>query len=116
MCTLDLVRERRGALPASPLPGETLSTETDSLRRLARLRWRMAIAVSSLVVAGYFGFVLLIAFFKPGMSVLSTEGLSVGVALGAAVIGGTWGTTWYYVRWSNQRIDAEIARLRNGAR
>ena len=36
--------------------------ERTALQALARLRWRMAIGLSALMVLIYFGFILLIAF------------------------------------------------------
>src|SRR5690606_41430033 len=81
------------------------SPQVASLRRLVRLRWRMGIAVSTFVALVYFGFILLIALFRATLSVLITEGLSVGVALGAGVIVITWAATWFYVRWKIGRAS-----------
>ena len=85
-----------------------------ALRALAQRRWRMAIALSVLMVAIYFGFILLIAFNKAAMGALVTSGLSVGIILGALVILLTWATTLFYVRWANRHVDGEIARLNAG--
>ena len=71
----------------------------------------MAIGLSVVMVAIYFGFILLIAFNKPAMGALLAPGLSVGIVLGAAVILLTWATTLFYVRWANRHVDGEIARL-----
>jgi uncharacterized membrane protein (DUF485 family) len=93
-----------------------MSDESIALRRLALKRWRMAIALSAVVVVIYFGFILLIAFNKAAMGALLAEGLSVGIVLGALVIVLTWATTWFYVRWTGRHIDAEVARLNGGKR
>ena len=85
-----------------------------ALQALARLRWRMAIGLSGLMVVIYFGFILLIAFNKPAMGALITPGLSVGIVLGAAVIVATWAVTWFYIRWANRHVDAEVTRLGGG--
>jgi uncharacterized membrane protein (DUF485 family) len=82
-----------------------------TLHSLVRLRWRVAIAVSAMMVVIYFGFILLIAFSKRAMSVLVVPGLSVGIVLGAMVIALTIATTWFYVRWANRQVDGEIVRL-----
>ena len=84
------------------------------LAALARRRWRMAIALSALMVVIYFGFILLIAFDKPAMGARLGPGLSVGIVLGALVIVLTWATTWYYVRWANRHLDVAVQRLRDG--
>ncbi len=82
-----------------------------ALHTLAQRRWRMAISLSVLMVVIYFGFVLLVAWNKDGLGTLIVPGLSVGIVLGALVIVLTWGVTWFYVRWANTHIDAEIRRL-----
>ena len=51
-----------------------------TLHDLVRLRWRMAIALSLLMVVIYFGFILLIAFNKPAMGALIVPGLSTVAA------------------------------------
>jgi uncharacterized membrane protein (DUF485 family) len=85
-----------------------------SLTQLARQRWRLAAALSTVVVAVYFGFVLLVAFDKPRVATLLAPGLSLGILLGALVILASWLVTWIYVRWANAHFDARVAALRSG--
>ncbi len=82
-----------------------------SLREVARQRWRVAVALSALMVFIYFGFILLLAFNKEGVSAEIVPGLSVGILLGALVIVATWGVTWFYVRWANSHIDTQVAGI-----
>ncbi len=88
-----------------------MSEDSQALRALARRRWRMAISLSAVMVAIYFGFVLLVAWNKDGLGTLLVPGLSVGIVLGALVILLTWAVILFYVRWANTHIDAEITRL-----
>ncbi len=88
-----------------------MSSDTAALRSLAQKRWRMALTLSAVMVAIYFGFVLLVAFNKEGLGTLIVPGLSAGIVLGALVIVLSWAVTWYYVRWANAHVDDEIARL-----
>ncbi len=83
-----------------------------TLALLSRQRWRVAIALSAVMILVYFGFVLLIAFDKPRVAQLVAPGLSLGILLGALVIVATWIITWIYVRWANKHIDARVAELR----
>jgi uncharacterized membrane protein (DUF485 family) len=83
-----------------------------TLALLARQRWRMAVAMSLVMVLVYFGFVLLIAFDKPQLGQLIAPGLSVGILLGALVIVATWIVTWIYARWANRHLDRRVAELR----
>jgi len=83
-------------------------------RSLAAARWRIAITLTAVMVAIYFGFILLIAYDKPLMGRLITRGLSVGVLLGALVIVFSWVLTWVYVRWANTHYDAGMDEVRRG--
>lgn len=84
---------------------------TEALRALTRRRWRIASALTAVMVALYFGFILLIAFDKTLLGTLVTPGLSLGILLGALVIVGAWILTWIYVRWANRVYDPELARI-----
>jgi uncharacterized membrane protein (DUF485 family) len=75
-----------------------------------RLRIGAILTVAELIV--YFGFILLVAFNKGGLSVIITPGLSVGILLGVLVILATWVLTWVYVGWANKVYEPEIARLK----
>jgi uncharacterized membrane protein (DUF485 family) len=84
-----------------------------SYHALHERRWRIAIALTAVVAAVYFGFILLVAYAKPLMGRALVPGLSVGILLGAVVIVAAWVTTWGYVRWANTHFDAEITRLKS---
>ena len=85
----------------------------EALRKISTRRWRIAIVLSVCMLAIYFGFILLIAFDKPLMGSLLTDGLSLGILLGALVIVSAWVLTTIYVRWANRVYDEQIAQLRN---
>ena len=93
------------APPPRPLPDARL-------RSLAAARWKVAIALTGVMVAVYFGFIALIAYDRPLLARRLAPGLSVGIVLGALVIVSAWFLTWVYVRWANTRYDAELQRLR----
>jgi uncharacterized membrane protein (DUF485 family) len=90
---------------------------TDRQRRLAALsaaQWRLALILTSAMMAIYFGFVLLVAFAKPLLATLLLPGLSLGILLGALVILAAWALIWVYVRWANSHYDQTVASLREG--
>jgi uncharacterized membrane protein (DUF485 family) len=60
----------------------------------------------------YFGFILLVAYAKPLLGRKLAPGLSLGILLGALVIGCAWLLTWIYVRWANTHYDTELERHR----
>jgi uncharacterized membrane protein (DUF485 family) len=89
-----------------------VSERDAALERLAARRTRVAGLLTAAVMAVYFGFVLLIAWAKPLLATKLAPGLSLGIALGAAVIAISWLSTWVYVRWANRHYDAALDELR----
>jgi uncharacterized membrane protein (DUF485 family) len=86
---------------------------TEEIRQLARARWRVALALSGVVFALYFGFIVAVAFAKEAMAYEILTGLSVGILAGALVIVGAWLTTWAYVAWANAHFDARVDVINN---
>lgn len=87
--------------------------DREALRRLAARRFRLAVALTAIMMAAYFGFILMVAFAKPTAGALLAGGrLSVGIVIGAGVIVLAPVLTAIYVRWANRRYDAELAELR----
>ena len=64
------------------------------------------------MVGVYFGFILLVAFRPSLLAQLVSEGLSLGIVLGAFVIVAAWVLTLVYVRWANAEYDPALAALR----
>jgi len=84
---------------------------SEDIRTLARTRWRVALALSAVVFALYFGFIFAVAFGKDMMAAEIVPGLSVGILAGALVIVGAWLTTWIYVAWANARFDTRLSAI-----
>jgi uncharacterized membrane protein (DUF485 family) len=89
----------------------TGNTSAQMISDLARRRWRVAITLTIAMVFLYFGFIALIAFNKPLLARKVTEGLSLGILLGALVIVASWLLTWAYVRWANTHYDTALAAI-----
>jgi len=88
--------------------------QKQTLDSLAARRWRVAITLTAVMLAVYFGFILLVAFDKPLMGRLILGGrISVGIVLGAAVIAVAPLLTAVYVRWANRIYDPELHALRH---
>jgi uncharacterized membrane protein (DUF485 family) len=83
-----------------------------SLESVSAARWRIAVTLTIVMMAVYFGFIVLIAFNKPLAGGLVVPGLSLGILLGAFVIVVAWAVTVVYVRWANTHYDAALERLR----
>ena len=81
------------------------------LRALARARGRIAIALTAVMVIVYFGFIALIAFNPALLARKISDGLSLGILLGAFVIVAAWVLIWIYVRWANAHYDPAIKAM-----
>lgn len=81
-------------------------------RQVAAQRWRIAILLTIAMVLVYFGFIALVAFAPARLGALLTDGLSLGIVLGACVILAAWLLTYGYVRWANAVYDPALAALR----
>jgi uncharacterized membrane protein (DUF485 family) len=83
-----------------------------AIATLSAARWRVALPLTCAMMVLYFGFILLVAFNKPLLGRQVTDGLSIGILLGALLIVASWFLIWLYTRWANTHYDREIARLR----
>lgn len=86
--------------------------DQDKLQTLVAARLRITGILTALMVSMYFGFVALVGFNKPLLAHRLSDGLSLGIVLGALVIVLSWITTWIYVHWANTHYDPEIDKLR----
>jgi uncharacterized membrane protein (DUF485 family) len=78
-----------------------MSEKQRAFEGLVRAQWRLALSLTSAMMAVYFGFVLLVAWAKPLLAWQIVRGLSLGILLGALVIVAAWVLIWVYVRWAN---------------
>lgn len=91
------------------------TSKSDALlatRRVAAQRWRIAIMLTIGMVLVYFGFIALVAFRPAMLGTLVTEGLSIGIVLGACVIVSAWVLTYTYISWANRVYDPALAALK----
>jgi uncharacterized membrane protein (DUF485 family) len=82
----------------------------DPIHAIAAKRWTIALILSALMLVIYLGFILLVAFGKPLLSILLTQGLSLGILLGALTIVSCWILSIFYVVWANRSYDEAVAR------
>jgi uncharacterized membrane protein (DUF485 family) len=86
-----------------------------AVHAIAAKRWRISLTLAVTMLVIYFGFILLVAFGKPFLSILISEGLSIGILLGALVIISCWILSLIYVSWANRGFDEAVARaVRSG--
>jgi len=90
------------------------ATNRAALESLAAARSRIAMALTAAMTAIYVAFILLIAYGKEFMGRIIAPGLSVGIALGVAVILAAWAIILIYVWWANTHYDHRVASIRRG--
>jgi uncharacterized membrane protein (DUF485 family) len=88
---------------------------TDPIHAIAAKRWGIALTLTVLMLAIYFGFILLVAFGKPLLSVVLTSGLTLGILLGALTIVACWILSLIYVAWANRNYDEAVAKAAAGS-
>lgn len=85
------------------------------LHAIAARRWRIALTLTAVMLVTYFGFILLVAFYKPLLSIILSQGLSLGILLGALVIVTAWVVAIIYVGWANRYYDKAVDDAASGA-
>jgi uncharacterized membrane protein (DUF485 family) len=85
---------------------------------LVRTRSRFAWTLAFVVLSGFYGFVLLVAFRPAVLAAPVAQGsmLTVGVALGLVMFVSFWLLTALYVRRANNEFDALTAEIVEEAR
>jgi len=87
----------------------------DPIHAIAAKRWAIALTLSVLTVAIYIGFILLVAFGKPLLSIVLSPGLSVGILLGTLTIVSCWVLSVIYVVWANHGFDGSVTKAIGGS-
>ena len=81
-------------------------------QRLVRRRSALGWALSAVMLATYFGFILLVAFARPLLGLpLAGGATTVGIPLGLSVILTALVLTAIYVHRANRSFDAELEEL-----
>ena len=93
-----------------------MSQTQSALHKIAAERFKLALILTALMLIFYFGFVMLVAFNKPLLSILLNPGLSLGILLGALVIVSAWILSFIYVQWANNHYDKVVAEAQAQAR
>ena len=86
-----------------------MSQTQSALHKIAAERFKLALILTALMLIFYFGFIMLVAFDKPLLSILLNPGLSLGILLGALVIVSAWILSFIYVQWANNHYDKVVA-------
>lgn len=92
--------------------GISAVAENPRYRALVKARARFAWTLTAIMLAAYFGFILLVAFDKPFLAQPIGDGAtSLGIPVGIGIILLAILLTWLYVRRANGAWDAEMATI-----
>jgi len=94
-------------------PGHRSLLDSPEFRRLVRARWRVSLVLTGLLFILYYVYIVLVAVDRPLVARRIAWVTTLGIPLGAAVIGGSWVLTAAYIVWANRRYDPEVRRLRD---
>ncbi|MDR3641190.1 MAG: DUF485 domain-containing protein [Humidesulfovibrio sp.] len=81
---------------------------------LVARKGRISTVLTVIILAAYFGFILVLAFDKGLLSTMLTDGLSLGIPVGLALIFLAWALTGIYVYWANNSYDNAVTEIRKG--
>ena len=83
-----------------------------AFKQLTKKRWRVALALTTLMLLAYFGFLLMVAydkdFFKQKIGDVTTLAIPIGIGL----IIFAWLMTGIYTYWANNYYDSEVEELK----
>ena len=81
-------------------------------RALVKQRWVVSLVLTAVLLATYFGFILVLAFDKSVYAQKIGEHVTLGIPVGVGVILAAWVLTGIYVYWANSRYDTSVKRIR----
>ena len=88
--------------------------EDRDFQALSKQKKTISTILTIVELALYFGFIALIAFYKPFLSGTLSEGsaTTIGIPIAVGVIFLSWALTGIYVYWANTSYDMLVKRVR----
>lgn len=86
---------------------------SESFKNLVSKRLNFSLTLTIIMLVVYFGFILVIAFYKELLAVKIGEHLTLGLPIGVGIILFAWLLTGVYIRWANKTYDKSVRELRN---
>ena len=85
--------------------------EKAKFRELVRRKWAVSLVLTAVILAIYFGFVLVLAFGKELLMAKLGAHTTLGIAVGLGVILAAWALTGIYVAWANTSYDKAVSEI-----
>ncbi|OGU35478.1 MAG: hypothetical protein A2068_04145 [Ignavibacteria bacterium GWB2_35_6b] len=86
---------------------------SSAFKELVSKRLKFSITLTVIMLVVYFGFILVIAFYKEMLAVKIGEHITIGLPIGIGIILFAWILTGIYIRWANKTYDKNVRELRN---
>ena len=87
------------------------SINQEEFQELVRKKWTVSIILTVVMLAIYFGFILVLAFNKGVLAAKIGEHMNVGIPVGLGVILSACVMTGIYVVWANNTYDKTVKRI-----
>ena len=84
------------------------SIDQNEFRSLVRRKWSVSVSMTVLMLAIYYGFILLLAFNGTVLAQKIGEHMTLGIPVGLGVILAACALTGLYVRWANTSYDKSV--------
>ncbi|WP_442935484.1 DUF485 domain-containing protein [Nitratidesulfovibrio sp. 1201_IL3209] len=81
---------------------------------LVRARWSVSLTLTALMLAIYFGFIMVLAFRRDLLQAAVGGGMTLGIPVGFGIIVVASALTGAYVWWANRAYDGAVRRIVTG--
>lgn len=78
---------------------------------LVRARWGVSLTLTAVMLAIYFGFIMVLAFRRDLLQAAAGGGMTLGIPVGFGIILTASALTGVYVWWANRMYDGAVRRI-----
>ncbi len=89
----------------------TKMLDDPDFRELMRRKNAVSLALTLIMLVMYFGFIMLIAYYKPFMGIKIYGAIPIGIPIAMGVIVFSWVLTGIYVMWANSNYDSLVKKV-----
>lgn len=87
--------------------------EDPEFKSLTRQKNRISLILTICEMVLFFGFIAMIAFYKPFLGTKISGAITVGIPIAVGAIVLSWVFTGIYVFWANTKYDAMVRSVRD---
>jgi uncharacterized membrane protein (DUF485 family) len=87
--------------------------EDPDFSRLVARKNRISWILTAIQLTVYFGFIGLIAFYKPFLGTKVSGSITIGIPIAVGTIIFSWALTGIYIWWANSRYDEMVQKIKD---